>query len=199
MRPFHTRSQSSLAGVEGRGKAFWQANEEFIWNVLWCWRRFACSYKAMGETIGGHTDRSLYNRSSSMVWVFYQHLHQLESNMISPLSIKSFFCRSELSLWFNTLLLTACLHGLSKPDPMVSSCAQQFVGKHSTKIETLNMREHQRKWFRLTKRVPCLNFVVTGSDRSLCIGRNNSGGICFLQSTQPHKRREKAGCSAVKG
>lgn len=45
-----------------------------------------------------------------------------------------------------------CVHiaGANCTDSMVSRCAQQFVWKHGTKWETPNMREHQRKWFRLT-------------------------------------------------
>lgn len=44
MRPFQSGSRWSLAGVDGRGKAFWQLNEEFIWNVLRCGRRICLCF-----------------------------------------------------------------------------------------------------------------------------------------------------------
>lgn len=151
MRPFHIDHGSSLAGVEGRGKAFWQANEEFIWNVLWCWEDLRALQKATRENSGGHTDRSY---SFSPVRVLYQHSHQLVSEMIRALSTKIlgwFLWMSELSVWVNISHLTVRIAWENRADSTVSSCAQQFVRKHATKRETANMREHQRKWFRLTR------------------------------------------------
>lgn len=49
-------------------------------------------------------------------------------------------CQYDSTQWF-----WQCVHipWANRTDSMVSSCAQQFVWKHATKTETLNMRGHQ--------------------------------------------------------
>lgn len=60
MRPFQSGSRWSLAGVDGRGKAFWQLNEEFIWNVLRCGRRICLRF----------TKLQIKTRENMQLWAY---------------------------------------------------------------------------------------------------------------------------------
>lgn len=52
MRPFWSGSWWSLAGVDGRGKAFWQLNEEFIWKCLAVWEKICMHFKRLQVKTG---------------------------------------------------------------------------------------------------------------------------------------------------
>ncbi len=60
--------------------------------------------------------------------------------MLYPQNLGVFFCMSELSVWFDTSLLTVCPHSLSKPHRLhgVSLCT-------AVCMETCN-QERERRW-----------------------------------------------------
>lgn len=186
MRPFHSRSRESLAGVEGERKGILTGLWRIYLKCLAVLRRFACSSKKSYE--GKHWRA---NRHEFIQLLLQPRLST--SSAFAPTSIEAdqpytdkmagelFFHASELSVWSGTSLVTAChIARANHTDSAVTRCAQPFVWKHGTGTEALNVGEHQRTWFRLTRKFSAWFFAVTGcgSSQSVQVG-NNSGEICF--------------------
>lgn len=177
MRPFQSRSRSIPAGAERRGKAFWQANEEFIWDVSWCWENLCTLQKATGKASEG-TGIGGLRRSCGTVLMLYQQV--LDRRW--PVGIQGRFsrqvCRFDLPIQFDS-------RSSQQTAPLSRRLAvRSGLYRNAHPRGRSRTRGSIRELISVDNRVRSLIFTVTGCD-SVQVANNNPG--LFLTTFTCHQ------------